>query len=259
MSAIASMLTAVLRVRESARILLPRGAYSETRELLERFGSRVDIGAWTDGARHAQAATSIVWIDSCVPFGFDDFKWLPTRDFDLVVFDTTCFSHGSRRIVQVVDWARRAQLPIALVRSHAKLDCLGIEYGRLGSIQYVGDEQDGRHAWLKPLVAETHEAIRLFGAAALPSHFPPFAGHDAYRICTARRTAAILRNTRRAARRLVGHFRLRRGAQVSAQSLSDACTRRAARIGRRLARRRRTVLHSCAAESSGQACRILRF
>ena len=122
------------------------------------------------------------------------------------MFDTTCFSHGSRRIANVVDWARRVQLPIALVRSHAKLDCLGIEYGRLGSIEYVVDERDDRHAWLKPLVDETHEAIRLFGAAALPSHFPPFAGEDVYHVCTARRTAAILRNTRRAARWLAGAF-----------------------------------------------------
>ena len=207
MSAIASLLTAVLRVRGSARVSLPPGAYSETRELLERFGSRVDVAAWTPGgAGHAQTATSILWIDSCVPSGFHGFELLPTRDFDLVVFDTTCFSHGSRRIARVVDWSRRAQLPIALVRSHAKLDCLGIEYGRLGSIEYVGDDRDSRHAWLKQLVAETHEAIRLFGAAALPSHFPPFVGQDAYRVCTARRTAAILCNTRRAARRLSGAF-----------------------------------------------------
>ena len=207
MSAIASLLTAVLRVRGTATVSLPHGVYSETRELLERFGERLDVAAWKPaGVGHAQGATSILWIDSCVPAGFRGFELLPTRDFDLVVFDTTCFSNGSRRIVHVVDWARRAQLPIVLVRSHAKLDCLGIEYGRLGSIECVGDDRDSRHAWLKQLVAETHEAIRLFGAAALPSHFPPFVGQDEYRVCTARRTAAILCNTRRAARRLSAAF-----------------------------------------------------
>ena len=203
MSAIASMLTAVLRVHERASISLPCGAYSETRELLERFGDRVDIETRTPlGVRRPRPATSVLWIDSCVPSGFHDFASLPSGDFDLVVFDTTCFSHGSRRIVRVVDWARQAQLPIALVRSHAKLDCLGIEYGRLGSISYVWNKCSGCDAWMTRLAAESHEAIRLFGAAALPSHFPPFAGDAAYHACTARRTAAILRNTRRAARRL---------------------------------------------------------
>lgn len=204
MSAIASMLTATLRVRDRASVSLPRGVYSETRELLARFGDRIDVRAWTPhGARHAHSATSVLWIDSCVPSGLDDFLSLPADAFDLVVFDTTCLGHGSRRIARVVDWVQKAQLPIALVRSHAKLDCLGIEYGRLGSIRYMWDKGDRAHAWVRQLVAETHEAIRLFGAAALPSHFPPFAGTAAYHACTARRTAAMLRNTRRAARRLI--------------------------------------------------------
>ena len=204
MSAIASMLTAALTLRESLDVSLPRGAYSETRELCARFGNRVRVQARRPrrSAPCDEARTCVLWIDSCVPCEFDDFTTLPSQAFDLVVFDTTCFSLGSRRIVRVVEWAQRARLPIALVRSHAKLDCLGIEYGRLGSIGYLWDKHDAGQAWMRDLVGESREVIRLFGAAALLSHFPPFAGDPAYYDCTVRRTAAILRNTRRAARQL---------------------------------------------------------
>jgi len=202
MSAIASVLTAALQVRARASVFLPRGVYSETRELLERFGDRVVIETWDRVSRRGRRAISILWIDSCVASGVNDFRAMPADAFDMVVLDTTCFSHGSRRIVHVVDWAQAAHLPVALVRSHAKLDCLGVEYGRLGSIGYVWDKRNRRHVWMKRLLAETREAIRLFGTAALPSNFPPFVGNPAYDVCTAQRTAAILRNTRRAARRL---------------------------------------------------------
>jgi hypothetical protein len=43
-------------------------------------------------------------------------------------------------------------------------------------------------------------AVRLFGGAALPAHFPPYVGTKAYRALTDKRVAAILRNSRRTAR-----------------------------------------------------------
>src|SRR5437879_13157391 len=43
-------------------------------------------------------------------------------------------------------------------------------------------------------------AVRLFGGAALPAHFPPYVGTKAYRALTDKRVAAILRNCRRTAR-----------------------------------------------------------
>jgi hypothetical protein len=94
---------------------------------------------------------------------------------DLVIFDTACFSGGSSRIRRVLTWARR-DVPIVLVRSHAKLDSLGAEYGRLGSADFFQPATGlpwAAGSTLQNLPSETKNAIRLFGGAALPAHFPP--------------------------------------------------------------------------------------
>jgi hypothetical protein len=126
-------------------------------------------------------------------------------DLDLVIFDTTCFSPGSGRISRALSWARDANVPIVLVRSHTKLDSLEIEYGRLGSAVFVSWEQRShRGEWLDCLANDMRTAVRLFGGAAIPAHFPPFVGTDTYRTLTAKRIAAILRNSRRTAHRFAG-------------------------------------------------------
>jgi hypothetical protein len=87
------------------------------------------------------------------------------------------------------------------VRSHTKLDSLGAEYGRLGSVAFVGWENNvSRGSKLKELPAETRNAVRLLGGAALPAHFPPYVGTPLYRELTNKRIAAMLRNSRRASR-----------------------------------------------------------
>jgi hypothetical protein len=115
------------------------------------------------------------------------------------VFDTTCFSSGSGHIVRALNWARETTIPIVLLRSHTKLDSLGVEYGRLGSVVFTG----GPHAkqqFLQDFLTETRNAVRLFGGAALPAHFPPYVAAPAYRPLTNTRVAAMLRNNRRAMR-----------------------------------------------------------
>ena len=88
-----------------------------------------------------------------------------------------------------------------LVRSHTKLDSLGAEYGRLGSAAFVHCDGDPwRGSRFKDLPAQLRGAVRLLGGAALPAHFPPYIGTDAYRALTRQRVAAILRNNRRAVR-----------------------------------------------------------
>lgn len=135
--------------------------------------------------------------------GIEDITNSTNPHLDLVVFDTTCCFSGSGRVRRVLIWARRCRLPIVLVRSHTKLDSLGIEYGRLGSAVFVDAKEaiQSKERELQRILAyEMRQAVRLFGGAALPAHFPPFAGNDDYRQLTDRRVAAILRNSRRATR-----------------------------------------------------------
>src|SRR4029079_1879547 len=101
-----------------------------------------------------------------------------------------------------VRWASSAGVPLVLVRNHAKLDSLGIEYGRLGSVVLAWDGAGPAHETMKALLRAIAESIRLYGTAALPSHFPPFTGTAEYRRLSIARTAALIRATRRLARTL---------------------------------------------------------
>jgi hypothetical protein len=90
----------------------------------------------------------------------------------------------------------------------------------------------------KELIVETKNAIRLFGGAALPAHFPPYIGTASYRFLTNKRVAATLRNGRRAARYfasklggLTAELHFAHGLYVTLSStrpLDEAAARRAA-------------------------------
>ena len=205
MGAIAALLTSLLRLHQRIDVLTPPCCYGETRELMKGFGDRLGIisrESWRPaGARGGNRALRVLLLDSSVNARFAEFVGLSSaQEFDLVMFDTTCYWRGSSRIDSVVKWALRSRRPMALVRSHAKLDCLGIEYGRLGSIVLVAacdDAKFGGVRQMSELAREVRDSVRLFGAAPVPAHFPPFTGMGGYDECSIARTAAIMRNSRR--------------------------------------------------------------
>ena len=207
MAAISALLLGAVRVMSEADILALPGSYGETIELIESHVPQLRLVRLKSSPGEAASRAGrlrILLLDSCAPAAaFEATLNCARPHLDLVIFDTTCFSSGSGRIRRVLSWARRWQIPIVLVRSHTKLDSLGLEYGRLGSAVFVACEKRGaaaRRQWLENLVAEMRNAVRLFGGAALPAHFPPYVGTKAYRALTDRRVAAILRNSRRTAR-----------------------------------------------------------
>ncbi|ANW03368.1 hypothetical protein [Bradyrhizobium icense] len=207
MAAISALLLAFARLVPEADILALPGSYGETLELIENHARQfrlVLLKSSPDEVASDAGPSRILLFDSCTPAAaFEATLRCETPQLDLVIFDTTCFSTGSGRIRRVVSWARRWEVPIVLVRSHTKLDSLGVEYGRLGSAVLVACEKHvapAKQERLEGLASEMRNAVRLFGGAAVPAHFPPYVGTKTYRALTDRRVAAILRNSRRTAR-----------------------------------------------------------
>jgi hypothetical protein len=207
MGAIAALLNALLQFNDKIDVVAPSDCYFETRELLTSLGSRVRTVPLTRNpfaTTIEKSATRVLWLDSSVRCSSSLWLGAIAHDIDLVVFDTTCFWRSSGHIGRAVQQALRSGIPIALVRSHGKLDSLGIEYGRLGSVVLVMPRAatPAGSRWTNALAPKIQEAVRLFGAGPVFAHFPPFESSDDYPVCSAIRTASIIRNTRRLARAL---------------------------------------------------------
>jgi hypothetical protein len=206
MAAISALLLASARVLGPAEVLVLPGTYSETLELIDAYARHLRKVMLKNELANSTSTDErrILLLDFCAPDGAFEATLRNTgQSLDLLVFDTTCFAGGSGRIRRVLRWARQWNIPAVLVRSHNKLDSLGAEYGRLGSASFVQPPKGGSPAGrvrINELLSETRNAIRLFGGAALPAHFPPYIGAHSYRVLTNRRVAAILRNGRHASR-----------------------------------------------------------
>ena len=188
MAAISALLMALRPVFSEADFITLPNAYGETTELIDshvRHLKPVVTSASLEEVRERHGLRPrILSFDSSTSSGvFEALLNCVRPSLDLIVFDTTCFSGGSGRIRRVMNWAGRAAIPVVLLRSHTKLDSLGVEYGRLGSVIFptCSGLSQGQKTLLKKLSAETKNSVRLFGGAAIPAHFPPFVGHGAYR------------------------------------------------------------------------------
>ncbi|WP_371818022.1 hypothetical protein [Bradyrhizobium sp. CCBAU 53421] len=205
MAAIASLLFAFCNSIGSAEVIALKGSYGETLELIDGYARQLQlvVGSIDDFCIKGDYRR-ILLLDSCIGSrDFHDTVNCIKPLFDLIIFDTTCFTSSSGRIEQVVRWSRRWGIPLILVRSHNKLDSLGAEYGRLGSVTFMRNEfaTDGfSESCFEELINETSNAIRLLGNAALPAHFPPYVGTLSYHRLTRRRAASILCNGRFASR-----------------------------------------------------------
>jgi hypothetical protein len=207
MAAISALVLAATRAIGKADILMLPGSYGETQELIENYAPDLRQVTLQRSLQQMLAERSssfrLMVLDSSAPASaFEATLRCASLAVDLLIFDTTCFSAGSGRIRRVLACARRWGVPLVMVRSHNKLDSLGAEYGRLGSIVFVDwTEVPSRdQSRIRDLPQETRNAVRLFGGAALPAHFPPYVGTTRYRELTNKRLAAILRNSRRARR-----------------------------------------------------------
>lgn len=214
MAAIASAAAAYAQIRPGGSLLLSPHAYPETRELIGLYGRRFGLipPLQQDNGRRDRAnrrAGYALFIDSGT--GPSGALLRPTAfpDADLVLLDTTCFAASSGRVGAILRAADEVGLPVALLRSHTKLDSLGIEYGRLGSIVVAVSHTASRRRrrMAEKLGAAAATAQRLLGGAALPEHLPPFATGVEWGVLSRVRIAHIIENNRRAAAALAARAR----------------------------------------------------
>jgi hypothetical protein len=208
MSALATLFVALGRSGGGAVLMMRPDGYPETRQLVEAYGRGIGIvpafaTSLAGIARDPDSrAPLVLLLDSGVPAHFQPPASAIAAAADLLIFDTTCLAASSGRIARVLHQADVAGLPVVLVRSHTKLDSLGVEYGRLGSVVIMVPRRAAaeRRRLADRLAQETRDTVRLFGAAAVPAHLPPFIGGARWRDLYRQRVARIIRNNRRAAR-----------------------------------------------------------
>jgi hypothetical protein len=262
MAAIAAVLFASAKLIDQGDILVLPGSYGETRELIDSYAHNLRLVANGCGREEAIARAGsprMMLLDSSSPASIFEATLRCMRPgIDLLIFDTTCFSASSGRIRRVLNWAQKWSVPVAMVRSHTKLDSLGAEHGRLGSAVFVRWEKNASWApqsKFRNLPTEMRNALRLFGGAALPAHFPPYVGKPAYRELTRKRMAAVLRNCRHSSQYfasalpgLTAELRFAHGLYVtlkSAKPLDEATARQeAAALSQELARAGLPIRHA---------------
>lgn len=206
MAAISAVLLAVANAwdAEKPAVLHLAGCYNETLEAAAATGFQTVRLGGPEGCGGARGKRSILWLD-CLPCGESgDALRDSARAADLVVCDTTALPAQSGRIRQFLRWVRDTGSPIVLVRSHTKLDTLGIEYGRLGSVVFATfpEVPFAKLARWRSLARSVPNMVRLLGNGALPGHFCPYADGPAYWRLSSRRSAAMLRNGRLTAQTL---------------------------------------------------------
>ena len=175
MAAVSATLTALDRlVPAGTRLFIGQGSYFETTTFARGYLHNLQAPPERVGAE----AGDVVLLDSITgtdwPAIFAD---RPLDPLTALILDTTCYDASSPRIAAIVARATADGVPLILVRSHIKLDCLGSEHGRLGSILLVlpRSASRARFSFARKLRREILDVLRLTGGAPFtPAQlFPP--------------------------------------------------------------------------------------
>ncbi len=201
MAAVTAVVIALNRLAQS-RIAFwsVTDAYFETQHLVRHYADRLDVrvaARFGDLAAEAGDAFIVVHIDSICARGPDELWDLLTDRVILAIFDTTCYSRGDNRIEDTVRRLESRGIPVVIVRSHLKLDSLGLEAGRLGSIHLRAPEGCGAvpRQVLEAIAHLVPDVVRLFGIAPSIDRFPIFADDDELLELSVLRAEMIKRNS----------------------------------------------------------------
>ena len=171
MAAVTAVVTALNRLSQPGIVFCSvTDAYFETQHLVRHYADRLDLRVaanFGDLARSSGDRFVVMHINSISAQPPDALWDLLTDRVVLALFDTTCYSRADRRIEQTVRQLEARGIPVALVRSHLKLDTLGLEAGRIGSVQLHTPAQCGavQRQVIQAVAHLVPDVVRLFGIA----------------------------------------------------------------------------------------------
>jgi hypothetical protein len=153
------------------------GAYWETLGFLNRFSFKVSHLKLTEIIN--SPVQRVIYLDSSTETTFFNKDWPETVQINkcrLLIVDTTCLSLSSERLSEIIEVSKKAGLICVFVRSHMKLDCLAMEYGRLGSIVFLWPSELSRKAktFSEDLIKTFNEVAAFQGTFANLSQIYPF-------------------------------------------------------------------------------------
>lgn len=216
MSAVTAVLTALDLLHEKPRPLyLAPGTYFETGQFAANYLYQLRV---EETLPEVVSYCGVLLLDSIARD--DPLPWIGSRPLGTlcaVVVDTTCYDVSAPEIGRVVERCRAESVPCLLVRSHLKLDTLGLEYGRMGSIAMVLPRPcpEARARFAKHLRRRIHDYLVKTGTGlSIPSYFP-LSSHPRFRWFNDRRNAIMRENNLRAAATLAEIVHPRATARVT--------------------------------------------
>ncbi len=217
MSSVTAVLTALDLLHGEARPLyLAPDTYFETRQFARDYLYQLKpVPELPDALVHC----GVLLLDSICQA--DPLAWLGARPLGAlcaVILDTTCYAVSAPEIEHVVERCRAEGVPCVLVRSHLKIDSLGLEYGRLGSIAIILPRpcEPSRARFVQHLRRRIADFLIKMGAGfSLPSYFP-LASDPTFRRLNRRRNALMRENNLRCVSALSEMVHSRSAARVVA-------------------------------------------
>lgn len=217
MSAVSAVLTSLdLIHREDRPIYLARDTYFETRhyigDYLHRLKPVFDLPS-------VLVRCGVVALDSICHEA--PLAWARGAALDAacaVVIDTTCYDVDAPELARLVERCRAEGVLCVLVRSHLKIDTLGLEYGRLGSIVVVLPRPcpKPRARFARVLRRRIADFLIKTGTGFSISSYFPLASDPTFRRFNQRRNAVMQANNLRCAAAVSAHLDGRSAARVLA-------------------------------------------
>jgi hypothetical protein len=214
MSAISSVLLALNRALSSPmHILAFKDTYFETQHVIQTMTPQLRLSTATGGSELQREQEEHLRQNDRISLLLDSFiaddaslalKRLELGSFDLILFDTTCYELSSPRISEVINACVLCHVPLVMLRSHVKLDSLGIEYGRLGSAVFVvaSKAAPARLELFRRLVLLCQDTTRILGCAPVPQHLIPYFNEEVFHELNRQRLLVVAKNNQRAAARM---------------------------------------------------------